>query len=78
MWLTARPAESEPLQRKLTSFKSNKVYENSLFHLGSSLKDCYQWCILNVTKIAFIEDDPKDAFQHPLGHHHLSYGVSID
>jgi hypothetical protein len=29
MGLTAHPAESEPMQRKLTSFKSNKVYENS-------------------------------------------------
>jgi hypothetical protein len=27
--LTAHPAKSEPMQRKLTSFKSNKVYENN-------------------------------------------------
>ncbi|MFG6494052.1 hypothetical protein P8610_01720 [Fictibacillus sp. UD] len=30
MWLTACPAESEHLERKSTTSKSNKVYENSL------------------------------------------------
>ncbi|MFG6494109.1 hypothetical protein P8610_02005 [Fictibacillus sp. UD] len=32
MWLTACPAESEHLERKSTTFKSNKACENSLLN----------------------------------------------
>ena len=36
MWLTVCPAESEHLERKSTTFKSNKEYENIYYKLAEA------------------------------------------